>query len=148
MAEELLAGSQVECLQIDGYVGYNRLFNADGTNRPMTSVRCWAHARRKFHETLKATGSGLAGRVRNMISKLYKIEKMVVGLPAEARLAIRQEKSLPILDEIHAELLRAEGRAHGANSSVVVSMSEQSQFSPSPCGLAAQICRQQMGSIT
>lgn len=113
VAEGLLAGSQVECLQVDGYVGYNRLFNADGTNRPMTAVRCWAHARRKFHETLKATGSGLAGRVRTKISKLYKIEKTAAGLPAEARLAIRQEQSLPILDEIHAELLKAEGRAHG-----------------------------------
>lgn len=113
VAEELLAGSQIEGLQTDGYAGYNRLFNADGTNRPMTAVRCWAHARRRFHETLKATGSGLAGRVRTKISKLYKIEKTAAGLPAEARLAIRQEQSLPILDEIHAELLKAEGRAHG-----------------------------------
>lgn len=82
-------------------------------HRPLASVRCWAHARRKFHETLQATGSGLAGRVRSKINRLYKIEKTVAGLPAEARLAIRQEKFLPILDEIHAELLGAEGRAHG-----------------------------------
>ena len=113
VAEGLLAGSLIEYLETDGYAGYNRLFRAEGTNRPMTAVRCWAHARRKFHETLKATGSGLAGRVRSKINKLNKIERMVIGLPAEARLAIRQEQSLPILDEIHAELLRAEGRAHG-----------------------------------
>lgn len=113
VAERLLAGSLIEYLQTDGHGGYNRLFKADGTNHPMTSVRCWAHARRKFHETLKATGSGLAGRVRKKINKLYKIEKTAAGLPAEARLAIRQERSLPILDDIHAELLRAEGLAHG-----------------------------------
>ncbi|HHX89374.1 MAG TPA: IS66 family transposase [Paracoccus sp.] len=113
VAERLLAGSQIEGLHTDGFGGYNRLFKVDSTNHPMTSVRSWAHARRKFHEALKATGSGLAGRVRSKINKLYKIEKTAAGLPAEARLAIRQEKSLPILDEIHAELLGAEGRAHG-----------------------------------
>lgn len=113
VAERLLAGSQIEGLHTDGYAGYNRVFKTDGTNQPMTPVRCWAHARRRFHETLKATGSGLAGRVRSKVNKLYKIEDTAAGLPAEARLAIRQEKSLPILDDIHAELLGAEGRAHG-----------------------------------
>ena len=113
VAEGMLAGSQIKGLHTDGFGGYNRLFRVDGTNHPMTPVRCWAHARRKFHEALKATGSGLAGRVRSKINKLYKIEKTAAGLPAEARLAIRQEKSLPILDDIHAELLGAEGRAHG-----------------------------------
>lgn len=113
VAERLLTGSQIEGLHTDGYVGYNRVFKTDGTNQPMTPVRCWAHARRRFHETLKATGSGLAGRVRSKVNKLYKIEDTAAGLPAEARLAIRQDKSLPILDEIHAELLGAEGRAHG-----------------------------------
>lgn len=113
VAERLLADSMIEYLQTDGYAGYNRLFKTDGTNDPMHPVRCWAHARRKFHETLKATGSGLAGRVRSKIKKLYKIEKTAIGLPAEARLAIRQEQSMPILDEIHVELLKAEGQAHG-----------------------------------
>ncbi|RWR05294.1 IS66 family transposase [Paenirhodobacter populi] len=113
VAERLLTGSLIEYLQTDGYAGYNRLFKTDGTNHPMTSVRCWAHARRKFHEALKATGSSLAGRVRSKIKKLYKIEKTASGLPAEARLAIRQEQSLPILDDIRADLLRAEDQAHG-----------------------------------
>ncbi|WP_170952503.1 IS66 family transposase [Rhodobacter sp. JA431] len=113
VAERLLTGSRIEYLQTDGYAGYNRLFKTDGANQPMAPVRCWAHARRKFHEALKATGSGLAGRVRSKINKLYKIEKTVADLPADARLAIRREQSLPILEEIHAELLGAEGRAHG-----------------------------------
>lgn len=91
VAERLLAGSLIEYLQTDGYAGYNRLFKTDGTNHPMNPVRCWAHARRKFHDTVKATGSDLAGRVRSKIKKLYKIEKTAVGLPAEARFAIRQE---------------------------------------------------------
>ncbi|WP_323715874.1 IS66 family transposase [Paracoccus aminovorans] len=50
VAERLLSGSLIEYLQTDGYAGYNRLFRTDGTNHPMTPVRCWAHARRKFHE--------------------------------------------------------------------------------------------------
>lgn len=55
VAEKLLSDSLIEYLQTDGYAGYNRLFKAGDTNRPMSAVRCWAHARRKFHETLKAS---------------------------------------------------------------------------------------------
>ncbi len=113
VAERLLAGSSIEYLQTDGYGGYNRLFKAHGTSHSTTSVRCWAHARRKFHETIKATDSRLASWARKQINALYRIEKTAAGLPAKARLAIRQEQSLPILGGIRAELARVEGMAHG-----------------------------------
>lgn len=113
VAGRLLAGSSVKLLQTDGYGGYHHLFKDSGANDAMVSVRCWAHARRKFHETVKATDSRLAGWVKKRINTLYKIEKTAAGLPAAAREAIRQEKSLPILGDIRAELAKAEGLAQG-----------------------------------
>lgn len=113
VAQKMLEGSSIEFLQTDGYAGYNRLFKADGKNDAMVSVRCWAHARRKFHETVKATDSRLAAWVKKRINTLYKIEKTAAGLPAAAREAIRQEKSLPVLGEIRSELAKYEAQAQG-----------------------------------
>ncbi len=76
----------------------------------MISVRSWAHARRKFHDTLKATNSKLVAWVKGRIGKLYEVEK---AAPAEARRMLRQEQSLPILAQIREELLKHESRAQG-----------------------------------
>ncbi|WEJ79215.1 hypothetical protein EQ718_10200 [Paracoccus versutus] len=52
--EELLTGASFRYLITDGYAGYNRLFQKEGIKR-LLSVRCWAHARRNFHEAFLAT---------------------------------------------------------------------------------------------
>src|SRR3546814_19294725 len=36
------------------------------------------------------------------IARIYSIEKEVRGYPAEARLAVRQERSRPLVDQLHA----------------------------------------------
>lgn len=113
VAERLLSGSLITYLLTDGFAGYNRLFKSDSPNRPIAAVRCWAHARRKFHDTSKVTGSAFAGKIKRKIDELYTTEKKVAGLPADARLAIRQERSVPIIDEIYVELEGAKPRAHG-----------------------------------
>lgn len=113
VAEDLLSGSAIALLLTDGYAGYNRLFSSGSANALMAAVRCWAHARRKFHETIKATDSKLAKWVRARIDRLYRIESMIAGQPAAAREAVRQMQSLPLLVEIRAELLKHEARAHG-----------------------------------
>jgi len=48
-----------------------------------------------------------------MIRKMYAVEKAARGLPPEARTAMRQERTLPVLAEIRAELLKAEHGAQG-----------------------------------
>ena len=56
----------------DRYAGYNNLEN-------VTSVFCWAHARRKFRgsitKDMKNTSESLLGTALNKIGKLFKIEK-------------------------------------------------------------------------
>jgi len=98
MAEHLLHGFQ-GILQTDGYVGYPGVCIKHG----LRHAGCWAHARRKFDEALKAqkpkgtSKAGKASKALLTIQKLYLIEKEIKGLPAELKLQIRQNKTVPIL---------------------------------------------------
>lgn len=111
--EELLTGASFRYLITDGYAGYNRLFQKEGIKNGLLSVRCWAHARRNFHEAFLATKSPLAKRFVQMIRKMYAVEKAARGLPPDVRRAMRQERTLPVLAEIRAELVKAEPGAQG-----------------------------------
>lgn len=65
-------------LQTDGYEGYNAVAVQEG----VTQVGCWAHARRKFDEALKAQGkkgkarAGRAAQGLELIGALYHIEQV------------------------------------------------------------------------
>jgi transposase len=84
-------------LQTDAYPGYNSL-----RERTEVSVLgCWAHARRKFFEVVKATkDTGKAQTALNFISKLYEIEKKagIINATADDIFRVRQEKSKAILE--------------------------------------------------
>ena len=64
-AEEFLSGYQ-GYLQCDGYSVYDGI---DG----ITPVGCWAHARRKYNDALKAESKnkGRANKAISFISRLY-----------------------------------------------------------------------------
>jgi len=86
-------------LQTDGYAGYNAAVNQNG----LIHLGCWAHARRKFTEVIKAQGKsknkkmGKAQRGLAFIQKLYKIEKAVRDAAVEERFATRQQQAVPII---------------------------------------------------
>lgn len=83
-------------LQCDGYSVYD---NVDG----ITPVGCWAHARRKYNDALKAEkkNKGRAHKAISFISKLYQLENQAKakGLSLEERYQLRQEKAQPVLDD-------------------------------------------------
>ncbi|MGH8605678.1 MAG: IS66 family transposase, partial [Gammaproteobacteria bacterium] len=92
-------------LQIDGYEGYNAVCLQPGIN----ALGCWAHARRKFDEALKAQGkahpdtpakTGRAHQGLIYIQQLYRIEQEVNGTAPEVRYHVRQQKAKPLLTEI------------------------------------------------
>ena len=86
-------------LQVDGYQGYEQT--------QATLIGCWAHARRKFMEAKKGAGkkgSGKADWALNHIQKLYRIETQLKDKTVEARYTARQEKSLPLLKQLHTWL--------------------------------------------
>lgn len=114
--ERLLSGYQ-GYLQTDGYSGYNSL-TEDGS---IIQQGCWAHARRKFDEAIKAQGLGRKGRQKgkkpattgkaqvalNCIRKLYRIEREIADLPADQTYEQRQQCSKPVLDELRQWLEKA-----------------------------------------
>jgi len=110
--KRLLAGFQ-GYLQTDGYEGYA----AFGQEPGITHVGCWAHARRKFDEALKAQKSS-AKKNRSIkeskalqglgwIQKLYQIERQAKEVSPEERHRIRQQRSRPVIDKLRAWLTDA-----------------------------------------
>jgi transposase len=91
-------------LQVDGYAGFKRLAGdrADGSVR---LAFCWAHMRRPFYEFYVSTKSPLAAAVLARIGELYAIESEIRGHPTEHRRQVRQERSRPIVEALHAWLL-------------------------------------------
>jgi transposase len=84
-------------LQADAYGGYDGIF----TGGKVTEVACWAHARRKFYDA-QDSDSRRAGEMLALIGALYKIEREAKesDLDEAARLALRQQRSMPVLMQI------------------------------------------------
>jgi len=82
-------------LQVDGYAGYNCLLKR--TDQGIVLAYCWAHARRKLHEVAHNATAPIAEEGLRRIAALYRIEKDIRGLSAEARLAARQDRSAPLI---------------------------------------------------
>ncbi len=86
-------------LQTDGYSGYNAVEGA-------THVGCWAHARRKFDEALRAVPKGKRSPTAEQgvayCSQLFRLEEKFKGLSPEERKKQRLEQEKPVLDAILA----------------------------------------------
>ena len=78
-------------LQTDGYVGYHKLTE-------VTHVGCFAHLRRKFFEAVES-GSETAAKGFGYCEALFAIESELADATFEERYKVRQEHSLPILNE-------------------------------------------------
>lgn len=86
-------------IQCDAFAGYDPIFKLGHA----TEVGCWAHARRKFFDARTMDPDrGLS--MLEQIRKLYAIESEAKELSPEDRLAIRQERSIAILDAIFSQL--------------------------------------------
>jgi len=87
-------------LQTDGYDGYN----AAVMGNKLTHLGCFAHARRKFTEAVKAQGkkkkTSKAHHGLALIQKLYKIEKVVRTKTSDERLDYRRHHAQPVLKKL------------------------------------------------
>ena len=93
-------------LQVDGYAGYNGLTKAGREPGPIRLAYCLAHARRKFTDVYKATGSAFAQEIIARMAEVYKIEAEVRGTSAAHRLEARQARTAPLMAALK---LRLEG---------------------------------------
>ena len=105
-------------LQADAYDGYNRLYLPDRRPGPIVEALCWSHARRKFFELADIAANARRSKIATPISPiafeavrridgLFDIEREINGLSAAGRLAVRQERSSPLVAALEA-WMRAE----------------------------------------
>jgi hypothetical protein len=84
-------------LHVDGYPGYHKVAG-------VTLVGCWAHTRRKYDEALKASpekkgqSDTAAGQGLTYCNALFAIERNLKDATPEERHAVKQERSLPVLE--------------------------------------------------
>jgi transposase len=102
-------------LQVDGYAGFGGLVSG-ATDQGPTLAFCWAHARRKFYDIHVATNSPLAHEALQRIGVLYAIEADIRGQTAEQRQQVRQQRSRPLVEAMHAWLSGLLGQLSGRSS--------------------------------
>lgn len=98
-------GGYAGYVQADAYGGYDVLFRPlpDGTDSPRREVGCWAHARRKFYDA-RLDDRSRCTEMLALIGKLYDVEREAKDVDADVRRAMRQERSVPILEAIETKL--------------------------------------------
>ncbi|HTR14178.1 MAG TPA: IS66 family transposase [Roseiarcus sp.] len=105
-------------LQADAFDGYNRLYLPDRKPGPIVEALCWSHARRKFFELADIAANARRGKNAPPISPialeavkridaLFAVEREISGLSAAKRLAVRQERSAPLVAALES-WMRAE----------------------------------------
>lgn len=77
-------------LQADAYAGFDRLYDPNRSAGIIAPVACWAHARRKLHDVLKADGTSAAAEGLRRIGELYEIERTISAEPPEVRCRARK----------------------------------------------------------
>lgn len=84
-------------LQADAFGGYDGIFLK--SNGRIIEAACCAHARRKFFEA-RETSPEFAHQALAFFGRLYEVEHEAEPFTPEARQALRQEKSVPILNDL------------------------------------------------
>ena len=82
-------------LQADAYAGFDRLYAPKRAPGPILEAACWAHARRKLFELAAVGKAPVAAEAVRRIDELFATEREINGLPAEQRLAVREERAKP-----------------------------------------------------
>ncbi|MBZ0332547.1 IS66 family transposase [Halomonas sp. ANAO-440] len=98
-----LLGDYAGRLVTDGYEGYAEVVRRNG----IIHAGCWAHARRKFIDAQKVQPKGKTGKADwalNQIRKLYALEQQAKALDPEARRALREQKSRPLIVQLRTWL--------------------------------------------
>jgi len=103
---EFLAG-RTGYVQADAASVFDRVFN--GRVASAVEVGCWSHSRRKFIE-LQDMDCRVAYPLK-LIARLYRLEHLAdaKGLSPDERVALRQERSQPVLEKLRRWLAATHG---------------------------------------
>jgi len=103
-ANQILTGFD-GIIQVDAYGGYSHLAKPDRKGgKPLKLAFCWAHGRRKLIAAKPQKGSPIVDEALLRVAALYKVEDAIRGSDPDRRRAVRQELSLPLVDEFFAWL--------------------------------------------
>jgi transposase len=84
-------------VQTDAYSAHDKTLAAISD---ILHIGCWMHNRRPYFEAAEmSSGEGTAQEALGLIRQLYMVEREARGLPADEVLALRREKSKPIMDD-------------------------------------------------
>jgi transposase len=70
----------------------------------MIEAACWSHGRRNFFDLAKLNKAPIAIEAVRRIDELFEIERTINGKTPEQRVAVRQEKSKPLVLALEAWL--------------------------------------------
>ena len=91
-------------MQADAFAGFNELYEARRKPAPIIEAACWSHGRRKFFDLAKLTKAPIACEAVRRIDELFEVERAINGASPEQRLAIRHERSKPLVLALEAWL--------------------------------------------
>ncbi|MGA3093631.1 MAG: IS66 family transposase [Terriglobales bacterium] len=93
-------GDYQQVLLADGYGGYDGVVAGNA----ITRAGCWSHCRRKFVDAEKVAPE-MAREAVDLIGDLFRVERQAKDFSGEQRLALRRDKSAPVLAELREKLL-------------------------------------------
>lgn len=96
-------------VQADAFAGYDRLFDSG----EIIEAGCWAHARRKFydvHMQQHQQPGTLAHQALLNIARVFAIEADIQGQLPDERRRQRQQRTAPILTDLHAWLTQTQAQ--------------------------------------
>jgi hypothetical protein len=99
-------------VQCDGYAACKTIADA-APGEAITLAFCWSHLRRHFFDIAKGGNAPIASEALERIAALYAIEKTIRGRSADARRAVRQEWSKPLVLALKAWLEQQLARVSG-----------------------------------
>ncbi len=119
-------------LQADAYAGYRRLYAPGRSPGPVTEALCWSHGRRKFYEFADIAANKRRGKrappvspvaleAVKRIDALFDIERTINGESAEQRLAVRRERSAPLVADLK-DWMRTERAGFSRHAAVAKAM--------------------------
>ena len=87
-------------MQADAFAGYNALYAAERRPAPVIEAACWSHGRRDFFHLAKLGKSPISAEIVRRIDEVFAIEREINGASVDARLAVRQERSKPLVADL------------------------------------------------
>ena len=87
-------------MQADAFSGFNGLYDAKRKPAPITEAACWSHGRRHFFDLATLSKSPIAAEAVRRIDELFEIERSINGKTPAERVAIRQERAKPLVDDL------------------------------------------------